>query len=629
MGVNVAKVILDSPVPHLDHVFDYRIPNHLQTLVVPGVRIRVPFRKRRVDGFVLAISDSTEVAGKLIDVETLISPEIVLTREISQLCQMVAHRKVGNLYDVIRAAVPPRHARAEKRLMDQSPRNDFDLTVRDSLEQIHLIDFLEDETSAKVAVVDIGLAESFVTIVSRLLQNNLSNAIILLPDQYDVSVLLESISNPNLRSRVAVLTSQQSSEQRYTEFLKVLRGVSDLVIGTRSAVFAPLRNLKSIIMLDDGDDLYLSPQAPYWSGSEVAMYRSELEGCKVVLASRVKSIESIDLIKSGRAIQIPSDSQKLNQRISIADDTNDPGTKSGFQGRLPSSVFNAIREGVNKGTVLISVPRKGYLPVVACAKCRELFKCQKCSGSISFNQPGSSGECSRCGMLVGQPKCRKCGGGKTRSLVRGIERTAEEIGKAFPGNNIVYLHGDNRESVIAGDSRIVIAMPGTEPLQSFSTVIVLDSHLSLTRPEGNSQIRYLRHLLRLRSMLEESGEMIVVGETDNQVLQAFLRADASRVSEALLQERISAKLSPYARTAKLFGDWSALIEVKNLMPPHAQIWGPIKNPNLQSEKHEASILISVPKFESEDLVSSLRSWVVTRSANRQSAVAVRIDPDDL
>jgi primosomal protein N' (replication factor Y) len=225
--------------------------------------------------------------------------------------------------------------------------------------------------------------------------------------------------------------------------------------------------------------------------------------------------------------------------------------------------------------------------------------------------------------------CRKCKNTNFRSVVFGIERTAEELGKAFPNAIVKYLDAETKLEIAEGVNQLIIATPGVEPHISYSGIVVLDSHIFLSRPEGNSRIRFLRLLMGLRSLLREKGELVIVGESNNPILQTFLKSDPTSVAELLLSERTETRFNPFARTAQVEGEWSALSDIKEHLPNLAQSWGPVSNEHSNQEKYPASILISVPRLNSDELVQWLRAIVVERSVNRKSAILVRIDPYDL
>ena len=625
MSNKIAAVIIDSDVPHLDHEFDYLIPEQLSNLVQPGIRVRVPFRKRRLDGFVVAIKGASDRTGALVELENVISPEVVLTDEVLNVCRLVAFRNVGNLYDVIKVAVPQRHKRAESSFKDaNSSVPNKDLSAIEHYPDLNR--FLDSNQLDKIAVLNLAISDTFDYFILDLVNKGIKNTIFLLPDQYDVKRLVENLSIMVDPSRISTITSSLPPEARYREFLKVLRGVSDLIVGTRNSVFSPLKKLEQIFVFDDGDDLYTSPQSPYWNSRDVAIWRSEISTTKVILASRAQSIEARQLVKSGSAVEINCTNKQISSLGRVVDDSLN---ESSIRTRIPSDTFNLIRKSLLIGSVLVSIPRKGYLPLVRCINCANLFDCPKCKYRISLSKGRKIPQCARCGNVVTQQICHKCGGIDFRSVVVGVERTAEELGKAFPNTLVKYLDFENRPQVSAQPNQLIIATPGVEPNIEFSGIVVLDSYLSLARPEGNSRIRFIRHLFSLRSKLMPGGEMQVIGDPSNSLLQAFVKSNNFSVADDLLQERIETRLNPYSRTAQVFGDRSALSELQKELPEFAQVWGPVENTILQMEKHPASILVSVPKNSSESLVRLLRSWVVTRSVNRKKSVLVRIDPDDI
>ncbi len=628
MSFNIAKVVIDSPLPHLDRLFDYLIPDNLLGEAKPGVRVRVPFRNRRVEGFIVAITDKSELTGKLTQLENVVSSEVVLTPEISKLGRITAQRTVGNFHDVLRAAIPPRHARAEKRTFEKT-----ELQIETNFAGLEdypgMIEFLQNKEKS-IAVVDIPLSQTYAKFICQILNTGMKNVLILVPDQFDIDLVMHEVEIKPAQDRIAILTSQQTAEQRYVEFLKVLRGAADLIIGTRSAIFAPIPNLNLIIMFDDGDDLYTSPQAPYWNARDVALWRNELFNDRIIFAARAQSAEAAMLLDSNTAVHIESVGINRTDVPRLTSDSwTDHFNPLTQKMRFPDSVFEVIRNGLRSGTVLVSVPRKGYLPLISCVTCRKVIKCPNCQGAISATANFGTGSCLRCGGLSGAISCQHCGGKKIRSIVSGVDRTAEEMGKAFPNVILKTISRENRNNVEAIQNQILLATPGAEPVITYSSVVVLDSFLFLARPEGNSQIRFLRHLFNLRSMLKEKGEIIVVGDSENPILQAFLRYDAARIGADLYQERKATKLNPYARCAVINGDWQALTDVAALMPSHFQVWGPVAIASDQIKKHQASLLISAPRHQSKELVTLLRSWLVARSANRLSVVQIRIDPDDL
>lgn len=627
----IAKVIIDTPLPHLNHEFDYEIPESLDAIANPGVRVRVKFRNRRVDGFIVDRVQSSNLTKKLLKIEAVVSAEPVLTPQTLQLAKLVAHRTVGNLSDVLSAAIPPRHARAEKNSTDQPSKFFAESDFKPFTNYDNLDVFLNATSKPGLAVIDLAITDQTDLFIQDLFKQGLSHTIVVVPDQFDAKAIIDSLNKFLDPKRVALLTSSQSNESRYREYLKVLRNQSDIVIGTRGAVFAPVKDLKFVLVVDDGDDLLASPQAPYWNVRDVALWRTEIESTRTLVISRAQSIESAAAISTGQAISINNSASNLRakQILCTHDDWqhgDDPISKSA---RLPSLVFQAIRDGLQTGAVLISVPRRGYFPFMSCISCKNLFKCGNCDYPLSLIQNDKVLPCRRCGLISTESKCLTCGGNKFRALVTGVERTAEEIGKAFPNAVIKVSTSESRGAIENQRNVIYLATPGVEPKIIFSGVILLDTDLSLNRPDANSKIRYLRHIFQLLSNLNEQGKLIIVGESSNQIIQCAIRLDPAGLAQSLYAERVATKLNPYSRVAKVAGDMVNLKEIKKMLEAHVQIWGPVLTVPSDLNRYQAEMLISVPKSESNELVKSLRAWVIKGSSAKSSPVKVVIDPNDI
>ncbi len=626
----IARIAIDSPLPQLDHFFDYLIPVDLLHQIQPGVRVRVPFRNRKVAGFVIEISSEPETTKKLAYISDLVSTEVVLTPEILKLAQVVAFRNVGTLHDVLRAAIPPRHARAEKAKLAKSVATSSEVEITNRLYS-ELTEFLAHKNGQRIAVVDLGIEDSIADFVVRIAMQTQFRIIVIVPDQFDCETILSKLAVHYASEKLALITSQQSAEQRYLQFLKALRGVAQIVIGTRSAVFAPMQENDLLMVFDDGDDSLTSPLAPYWNARDVAIWRSEISGAKVMLISKAQSIESAQLLEAKQAIHISSNRPKsINKIIVSGDDYHDNADPLVRNARIPPLVFTEMREGLKKGSVLVSVPRRGYLPSVACAQCKRVKKCANCKSALAVSGKDGSSVCLRCGAIPRTAICTHCGSTNIRAVTTGAERTAEEFGKAFSGHIVKFIQGENRISPAdLSHNGIFVTTPGMEPLLKFSNIVVLDSFFSLSRPEGNSRIRFIRHLFYLLQLLTSDGKLVIVGEIANATVQNFIKLDQSGEANQLLAERTDARLNPYSRTAQIKGDHKSLSEISDLLPEHAQVWGPVALDSSADSRHQFAILVSVPKADSDLLVKTLKSWVLSRSINSKAAVAIRIDPDNL
>ncbi|MSX12923.1 MAG: hypothetical protein F2797_01115, partial [Actinobacteria bacterium] len=296
----IAQVRIDSPLPQLDRIFDYTISQQLDNLVQPGVRVRVRFSGRLVNGFVVGRVQASDAGKALRPIERVVSAERVLTAEVCGLVSAVAEHYAGTFSDVVRSAVPPRHARAES-LQYRVPEVNFQVHDLDATRWSNytngsvLLDRLSSGNSLNTrGVWSSAPAQSWYQDIASLVRATLVNsdgsAIVVLPDAHDVDLLAQELVE--LRDTTAILTADQGPERRYREFLRALRGSARLVIGTRAAVFAPVSNLQLMVVWDDQDDSLWESHAPYWNARDVAAIRSSTGGCALLVGSPARSVET-------------------------------------------------------------------------------------------------------------------------------------------------------------------------------------------------------------------------------------------------------------------------------------------------------------------------------------------------
>ncbi|MGW4680207.1 primosomal protein N' [Micromonospora taraxaci] len=643
-GSPVARVCVDVPLAHLDRPFDYLVPADLDEVAVPGTRVKVRFAGQLVDGWLLSRADDSGHTGRLAYLEKVVSPEPVLAPEIAGLARAVADRYAGNLADVLRLAVPPRHARVEKEPRDDQPAPAAvaEDTVadprgwRDYPTGPALLRALTDGRAPRAvwsALPGEDWAARYADAVAATVAGG-RGAVVVVPDARDLDRLDAALTAVLGEGRHVSLTAALGPARRYRAFLAARRGQVPVVIGTRAAMFAPVDRLGLVAVWDDGDDLHSEPRAPYPHARDVLLTRAQLAEAGALVGGYARSAEAQLLLETGWAREVVADRATVRARIPAIAPTGDdpqlardPGAATA---RLPSLAWTAARDALRQDLpVLVQVPRRGYLPSISCADCRTPARCAHCAGPLALPSAGGTPACRWCARVAAAYACPQCGGRRLRAAVTGARRTAEEMGRAFPG---VPVRTSGREEVLTdvpGGAALVVATPGAEPVAEggYGAVLLLDSWALLTRADLRAGEEALRRWLAAAALARPApaGRVVVVADGALAPVQALLRWDAAWFAGRELAERRELGFPPAVRMASVTGPAEAVADLLTAarLPEDAEVLGPVP-----AEEGRERMLVRVPRARAAALAEALHSAAGARAA-RKAADPVRLQVDPL
>ncbi|MEW9527964.1 primosomal protein N' [Microbispora sp. NPDC049125] len=476
----VARVVVDIPLPHLDRPFDYLVPTTMDAEAVPGCRVRVRFAGQLADGFLLERVAESAHQGRLAFLERVISPEAVLTPEIAGLARAVADRYAGTMSDVLRLAVPPRHARVEAEARSPARRtgspggdaaegawggvpehglaggpdrdvpdgalggaaggsaraDDVRSEAAEDGEAAADSEATEDgEAAADSEATEDGEAagdgaperhvapgpalavagravwrayptgasfleelaggrspravwtalpgtdamgptwpHAIVAAVRAALAGG-RGSVVVVPDGKDVALVVGALG----QTPHVAITADLGPAERYRRWLKALRGEVRVVVGNRPAAFAPVADLGLAVVWDDGDDLHAERHAPYPHVREVLALRAFRAEAGLLVGGYARTAEATALIESGWAGPLVPGRDAVRARAPrvhpAGDDSELARDQAARAARLPSLAWRTLRQGLEHGPVLVQVPRRGYLPALACQHCRAPARC--------------------------------------------------------------------------------------------------------------------------------------------------------------------------------------------------------------------------------------------------------------
>ncbi len=652
----IARVLPMLSVPHLDREFDYLVSAEQSDDAQPGVRVRVRFHGRLVDGFVLERRHDTDHPGKLGWLDRVVSAEPVLTTEIRRLVDAVAARYAGTRPDVLRLAVPARHARVEREPAPilELPVSLVPVPVDPSGWEVYgrgaqFLAALSESRAARAvwqALPGELWADRFAEAAAQTIRAGRA-VLAIVPDQRDLDTLWGAATTRIGEGSVVALSAGLGPAARYRRWLAALRGTARLVIGTRSAVFAPLSDLGLVMVWADDDDSLAEPRAPYPHAREVAMLRAHQARCAALIGGYARTAEAHALVRSGWAHDIVAARPVVRARtprvIALDDsgyaDERDPAARTA---RIPSIALRAARSSLQNGApVLVQVPRRGYVPSLACARCRTIARCRHCTGPLSLHEREPALVCRWCGRVDPARRCARCGSDAVRAVVVGARRTAEELGRAFPGTAVITSSADGIVPVVAAGPALVVATPGAEPRASggYGTALLLDTWALLGRQDLRAAEDALWRWMTAAALVRARGDggvVMVVAESSIPTVQSLIRWDPVGHAEAELTARTEVGLPPGVHVAALDGTAGAVAALLDeaRLPEGADMLGPVDLPpgvrrpaGTPAGVPVIRMLVRVRREEGLALAAALRRGVSILSARQtHEPVRVQIDP---
>ncbi len=673
----IARVLpLLEPV-HLDRDFDYRVPPEMDALAQPGVRVRVRFSGRLIDGFVLERLERSEHTGKIVSLDRVVSGERVLTPEILRLVEAVAARYAGTRADVLRLAIPPRHARTEAEEPKPVELPEIPDLFPGWERYAHAGSFLaalragRGPRAAWQALPGEDWARRLAELAAVVVAGGRS-AVLLVPDQRDLDRVLTACTA--LVGDAAVgLAAGLGPTARYRRWLAALRGSARVVVGTRSTVFAPARELGLIAIWDDGDDTYAEPRAPYPHAREVAMLRAHETGAAFLAGGFARTAEIQAVVESGWAHDLLAERSTVRQampRISAPGDTDtamerDPIARAV---RIPATAFAAARRALAAGDpVLVQVPRRGYIPALACAKCRTPARCRHCNGPLALPDSASGGQgprtgsrelgiaavrtasgetahspsCRWCGITEAAFRCGSCGSRALRAVVIGAMRTAEELGRAFPG---VPIRGSGGSSVLTSvpeGPQVVVSTIGAEPTVpgGYGVALLLDGWALLGRADLRAAEDALRRWMSAAALVRSNGQVLVMAEPSIPTVQALVRWDPVGHAHVELSGRTEVRFPPAVRFVAVDGTTDTIAELLGdaRLPAEVEVLGPVPLPfgarkpfSGDTPAEVERMILRVDRSQGAALSRALLAAQAVRSSHRSDGpLRVQIDPVDI
>ncbi|WP_105036696.1 hypothetical protein [Cryobacterium aureum] len=641
----VARVLIESPLPQLDHLFDYGVPAELVGQVAAGMRVKVPFRSggRVVDAYVIEVLDprttrrpsdsETDAAfrGALSPLDSVVSSAVVLTPDVWKLARRLADRAAGNASDIIRLAVPPRQVRVEKAWLAAQAAIPTPSPVSIRLAAPAFVGYptgrldsviMEHHRVAVAAIPELTQLTDGSTIgrwaqtLAELAIATVSaghSAILCVPDFRDQDQVQAALAQLAPTMPLSRVDARQPNPDRYRAFLACLEPAPRIILGNRSAVYAPAHNLGLIALWDDGDPLYSEPLSPYVNTRDAALVRQKDSDCALVLLGHSRSVETQRLVELNYLSEVNPAADR-HPRIIPTDFQSEPDQQA-RAARIPSAAWQAAREALAHGPVLVQVASPGYAPMLACQSCKKAARCTHCQGPLGLKSASAVPSCRWCGALAAGWTCAHCDGTKLRVVTLGTGRTAEELGRAFPGARVIVADGEHTIQTLGAQPALVIATRGAEPVPTggYQAILILDGERMLARESLRVAEDCLRWWANAAALAAPGAPVLLAGVGGGlaRALNSW-RPDIFAASE--LADRRHLRFPPAVRVASVSGtaaDVDAALADLGAVAG-LDILGPVDT--------EAPLVRAVVRFgyaRGDEVAHTLKAAVVRNAAKRR------------
>ncbi len=508
----IIGVLVELSNKNIDKIFDYSVPDNLKDKIKVGIRVKVPFGKMELEGFVIEIKNSSDISVK--DILEVVDDEVILNEELLELGKKIQEDTLSTLISCYQIMLP-KALKAKNGMVINKKFDTYYYLNKDivcygklSASQDRIINLcMEKEYVLRKELVDISLS-SLNTLIKKniLLEKKLEHYRLrynekiepkkeLTEDQMKVvnevllnkgycpyllygvtgsgktEVYMELIEDALNRGKtsivlvpeisltpqmvlrfqkrfgdnIAAIHSALSDGEKYDEWRRIVKGEAKIVIGARSAIFAPLKNIGMIIIDEEHSDSYKQDDSnPRYSAKDVALIRAKYHDCPLIMGSATPSLEAFARAKKGvfKLLELPNRiNGKELPKINIID-MNEiiKKTKGHFSEELLAAISLRLKK---KEQVILLLNRRGYSSFVTCKNCGYTFKCPNCDITLTYHKSSRTLRCHYCGYGTKvYDTCPNCHEKSINDLGVGTERIEEELGKLFPESRILRMDFD-------------------------------------------------------------------------------------------------------------------------------------------------------------------------------------------
>lgn len=438
----------------LDRTFHYRIPKSMKNKIEIGKRVWVEFRNEDKIGYVVGFAKLPEVKD-VKPVKSMIDKEPIISPGMLELCRWMSRTYLSSLGEAINATVPGVLKKGKISVRPPSGEEEdlppaslpLSLTVEQKKALKNVLLKIEKKCHTAFLLHGItasGKTEVYLQAIKSVLARGRAS-IVLVPEIALTPQTVERFMS-RFGNHVAVVHSALTGSMRYREWKRIKEGEAKIVVGARSAIFSPVKNLGLIIVDEEHETSYKQEDTPRYHARDVALMRGMLSNCPVILGSATPSLESYYLA-TAKKLELVELTKRIDERnlpkVKIVDMRMELATRKKLV-MFSKVLIDSIQAALDKvQQVMIFLNRRGFSTYVNCKKCGLVLKCGKCDSVLVYHYASKSMVCHYCNFRKPPPDiCPKCNSSYMKYFGIGTEKVESEIARLFPGARIARMDTD-------------------------------------------------------------------------------------------------------------------------------------------------------------------------------------------
>ncbi len=563
----------------LEKLFDYEYPEEKLGPVQVGDLLRVPFGRSRLNAIVVEVLSEAPALPAGIEMKSVtekLNEDFKMPLEILNVCRFASEYYQYPLGEAFFAALPPKPETALKTPHKKVKTFDLTRTIKLSEKQTHVLNtFVEkrrlkrDEVFLLEGITGSGKTEVYIEAARKILDEGKS--VLILVPEIALTAQLKDRFEAGLHQEIALFHSAISDGLRQVQWLKARRGEIRVVIGARSAIFAPLQDLGLIVIDEEHDPTYKQEERFRYQARDLALYRARQLKIPVILGSATPSLETLYRVKEGKAVHL-----ELKERFSknplptihLVSLAEEPQVGVGtLKTPIAESVVRVMQETLDRGEqILVFLNRRGFSQFILCHTCGWVKKCDRCSISMTYYQKRNELKCHVCGLKAKFPEhCETCHGTELFGMGSGTESLEEDLKMVLQNANILRLDRDQitsqkRLEETLSDFRELKAnvLIGTQMLvkghdfPKVTCVVVLSTDALLKWPDFRASERAIQTLVQVSGRAGRAdlpGNVYLQGYDLEHPVLKIIKGEASHAKfiEDELEQRKMLFYPPFSR----------------------------------------------------------------------------------